>query len=81
MHIPGAAGIEDGVTIDLGKMNKIEYSEKDDSVSVGAGAVWGELYEALDKIGVMVAGARSSSVGKPNPACFFRSSSADIFDR
>lgn len=61
---PGAAGIEDGVTIDLGRMKEISYSSKDNTVSVGPGAVWGEVYQALDKLNVMTTGGRASSVGK-----------------
>ncbi|CAK1358537.1 Bifunctional solanapyrone synthase [Cercospora beticola] len=60
---PGAAGIEDGVTIDLGRMKEISYSSKDNTVSVGPGAVWGEVYQALDKLNVMTTGGRASSVG------------------
>ncbi|CAK3920344.1 Bifunctional solanapyrone synthase [Lecanosticta acicola] len=63
MHWAGAAGIEKGVTIDMGKINHVAYHEQNSSVSVGAGAVWGEVYSYLDKINIMVTGARSSSVG------------------
>lgn len=62
-HFPGAAGIENGVTIDLGRMKDITYFQENSSVSVGAGAVWSDVYEKLDTLGVMVAGGRASSVG------------------
>lgn len=59
----GAAGIEDGVTIDLGDIRDITYHESNETLSVGAGAVWGEVYEFVDREGIMVTGGRSSSVG------------------
>ncbi|KAF7193639.1 FAD-dependent monooxygenase CTB5 [Pseudocercospora fuligena] len=62
-HFAGAAGIEKGVTIDLGMIKDVVYFQDNSSVSVGGGAVWSDVYEALDKIGVMVAGGRASSVG------------------
>lgn len=63
MHFPGAAGIENGITIDLGDMNDIVYHAANSTVSVMPGAVWGDIYDHLDKLGVMVVGGRSYSVG------------------
>lgn len=63
MHFPGAAGIENGVTIDLGLLKEINYFQSNSSVSVGPGAVWGDVYSALDKLGVMVVGGRSTTIG------------------
>ncbi|KAI5361190.1 putative FAD-binding domain, PCMH-type, FAD-binding, type PCMH, subdomain 2 [Septoria linicola] len=63
MSFAGAAGIENGVTIDLVRMKDIEYSKEDGSIAVGAGALWGDVYEVLDELNLMVTGARSSSVG------------------
>lgn len=64
MSFAGAAGIEDGVTIDLVRMKDMTYSEEDGSIAVGTGALWGDVYEVLDRLNLMVTGARSSSVGK-----------------
>lgn len=64
MSFAGAAGIENGVTIDLVRLRDVEYSEDDGSITVGTGALWGDVYEVLDKLNLMVTGARSSSVGK-----------------
>ena len=50
MHFKGASGIEDGVTIDLGDMNGVVYHAENDTVAVGPGAVWGDVYEYLDRI-------------------------------
>lgn len=63
MHFPGAAGIEDGVTIDLGSLDSITYFADNETVSVGPGTVWGNVYAALDELGVMVVGGRSSTIG------------------
>ncbi|KAK4631820.1 FAD-dependent monooxygenase sdcF [Fulvia fulva] len=64
MHYAGAAGIESGVTIDLGKMNDVVVNfVQNGTISVGPGAVWGDVYDTLDKMAFMVVGGRSYSVG------------------
>ncbi|CAK3852891.1 Bifunctional solanapyrone synthase [Lecanosticta acicola] len=63
MHFKGASGIADGVTIDLADINQVVYRAEDETVAVGPGAVWGDVYSYLDKIGKMVVGGRSYSVG------------------
>ncbi|KAF2164260.1 hypothetical protein M409DRAFT_25603 [Zasmidium cellare ATCC 36951] len=60
---PGAAGIEDGVTIDLQNLNSTIYHTENSTASVGPGAEWGDVYSALDKLGVMVVGGRSTTIG------------------
>lgn len=64
-HFAGAAGIQDGVTIDLGRLNGVQYHESNNSVLVGPGAVWGDVYRYLDALDPpkMVVGGRSASVG------------------
>ncbi|PGH12794.1 hypothetical protein AJ79_04018 [Helicocarpus griseus UAMH5409] len=59
----GAASIQDGVTIDLSLMSAVTYNKAVDTVSIGPGARWGQVYDTLDKIGVSVAGCRAASVG------------------
>ncbi|KAH6605697.1 oxidoreductase [Trichoderma cornu-damae] len=59
----GAANIDGGVTIDLGRLNTIDVSEDRTTVSIGPGAKWGEVYGKLDGLGLSVAGGRASSVG------------------
>ncbi|KAI1660379.1 putative oxidoreductase [Daldinia decipiens] len=61
--IPGAASIAGGVTIDLRSLNTIEVSKDKSIVSVGAGALWGDVYSALDPLGISVAGSRAAQVG------------------
>ncbi|KAI6876293.1 hypothetical protein KC338_g357 [Hortaea werneckii] len=61
--IPGASSISDGVNIDLGLMNSTTYNPENDTATVQSGALWGSVYSTLDKLGVMVVGGRSASVG------------------
>jgi FAD/FMN-containing dehydrogenase len=50
-----------GVTLDLALLNDVEI--KDGSVSVGAGARWGDVFDALERTGQGVSGNRSSKAG------------------
>jgi FAD/FMN-containing dehydrogenase len=50
-----------GITLDLALLNKVEV--KEGSISVGAGARWGALYDALDGTGLGVSGNRSAKGG------------------
>ncbi|KAF3059780.1 Bifunctional solanapyrone synthase [Daldinia childiae] len=59
----GAANIAGGVTIDLHSLNTIEVSEDKSTVSVGVGTLWGDVYSALDPLGISVAGSRVAQVG------------------
>lgn len=59
----GASNIEDGVLIDLGRMNKLDVSEDEATVSIGTGARWGDVYLALQERGLVVVGGRVASVG------------------
>ncbi|KAI7271105.1 hypothetical protein KC345_g7290 [Hortaea werneckii] len=61
--IPGASSTSDGVNIDLGLMNFTTYHPENDTATVELGALWGSIYTTLDKLGVMVGGGRSASVG------------------
>lgn len=57
--------VQDGLTIDLGRLNSVEYKGRDGkgTVFVGAGARWSEVYSVLESQGVMVSGAREGHVG------------------
>ncbi|KAI0412610.1 FAD-binding domain-containing protein [Xylaria grammica] len=55
--------IDGGVTIDLGRMNSIEYDPGTETVKLGAGVVAGQIYESLAKHGRAVGAAREASVG------------------
>jgi FAD/FMN-containing dehydrogenase len=59
----GAANIEGGVVINLRKMNSVTVSEDRTSVTIGGGAIWGEVYEYLDALGIATFGGRVSTVG------------------
>lgn len=60
----GAANIADGVVIDLGKLNAVELSEDQSTITVGVGASWDMLYARLDPLGLSVNGGRAAGVGK-----------------
>lgn len=69
----GASNIEGGITLDLGLLNwtrVVEDSQSADGeedfaalADIGPGARWRDVYAALDKHGLMVAGGREGSVG------------------
>ena len=53
-----------GVTIDLSKLNSISISPDHKSITIGSGAKWIDVYEALSLYpGLAVSGARAGSVG------------------
>lgn len=53
----------DGVTINLGLLNSIVYHKENSTASIGPGGHWGDVYLALDRHGVTVAGGRDATVG------------------
>lgn len=59
----GASNIDNGITIDLVKLNSIKPSYDKKIVALGAGLKWGQVYEELAKLGIQVNGARGSDVG------------------
>ncbi|KUI53149.1 Bifunctional solanapyrone synthase [Cytospora mali] len=69
----GASNIEGGITLDLGLSDwtrVVDNSQSADGgeefaalVDIGPGARWRDVYAALDKHGLMVAGGRDGSVG------------------
>lgn len=61
--VHGAASVGGGALLDLGLLNEVRCSEDGSTVSVGAGARWGDVSQALDKRGLAVAGGRNSDVG------------------
>lgn len=60
---PGAANVENGITIDLRSLKEVKLYKKGDVVSVGPGALWGDVYDILDKRGLAVLGGRDAHVG------------------
>lgn len=59
----GAANIEDGVTIDLSKMNSTTHHPENKTASIYPGARWGSVYKTLEQDNVTVAGGRGGPVG------------------
>ena len=66
----GQANIAGGVTIDLRGLDSIEVdgvTARSDNgekvISVGPGATWDQVYDALEPLGLMVAGGRNAGVG------------------
>ncbi|KAG8728362.1 hypothetical protein FRC11_011226, partial [Ceratobasidium sp. 423] len=60
---PGWAGTDSGVLISLSKLNTTEVSEDKESVVIGTGNRWGDVYAKTGQYGVTVTGGRMSSVG------------------
>ncbi|KIW84349.1 hypothetical protein Z517_03599 [Fonsecaea pedrosoi CBS 271.37] len=59
----GASSIQDGILIDLSRIDWVKVAPDRKSVFVGAGAKWGDVYGRLDALGVSVPGGRISTVG------------------
>ncbi|KAL8364736.1 hypothetical protein RB595_003830 [Gaeumannomyces hyphopodioides] len=61
----GASSIEDGVTVDLGLMADTTVRDPGSAkvASIGPGARWRDVYDALEPHGLTVAGGRDGDVG------------------
>lgn len=59
----GASNAEDGLTIDLVRLKSLEISEDRQSIKIGPGWKWGELYHRLESEELMVLGGRIADVG------------------
>ncbi|KAF2839940.1 FAD-binding domain-containing protein [Patellaria atrata CBS 101060] len=59
----GSSNADNGVTIDLAKMNQVEIASDRKTVKVGGGAVWLDVYTAVEAEGLMVIGGRVGDVG------------------
>lgn len=60
---PGWSNVNNGVAIDLGSMNTITVQQERLIASVGPGAVWGDIYAALDSFNLSALGGRASGIG------------------
>lgn len=47
----------------MSNFNNISYDDVQSTVSLGVGLTWDQAYEALEPLGVMVAGGRINGVG------------------
>lgn len=59
----GASNIRDGITLDLGLIKNTEYEAKGVVAKIGAGALWRDVYAALEPFGATAPGGRTSTVG------------------
>ncbi|GAB1204351.1 hypothetical protein APSETT445_003004 [Aspergillus pseudonomiae] len=64
-HTPhaGANNIDGGVTIDLSLLNWTRFDAASETVDLGPGGRWRDVYSELDKHGRIVAGGRNGTVG------------------
>lgn len=63
-HADGSTSVVDeGVTIDMGLINQVDYSPLTKIASIGAGALWRDVYSTLEPFGVTAPGGRTSTVG------------------
>jgi FAD binding domain len=60
---PGSSNADGGVTIDLVRLNSIRITNDRRSVKIGAGLRWIDVYETLEREGLMVVGGRVADVG------------------
>jgi hypothetical protein len=59
----GGSSIQDGILINLAKMNEVTLSADRKTTRVGPGNVWSDVYKVLDPLGVSVVGGREAGVG------------------
>lgn len=60
---PGFANVDNGVLFDMSGFNEITYTRGQNTAVVGTGAVWGSVYEELEKYGVTAVGGRVPGIG------------------
>jgi FAD/FMN-containing dehydrogenase len=61
--LPLGANANDGVLIDTSSLTTRQYSKQDQTVRVGTGLRWGDVYSYLDQYRVTVVGGRVLDVG------------------
>ncbi|KAH8747253.1 hypothetical protein BGZ57DRAFT_1011047 [Hyaloscypha finlandica] len=59
----GGSSIQDGILINLAKMNEVTLSKDRKTTRVGPGNVWSGVFKVLDSLGVSVVGGREAGVG------------------
>lgn len=64
-HTPfaGAANADQGVTIDLSRLNQVTPSSDLSTVTIGPGNRWANVYLKLDALGIAIGGGRVATVG------------------
>ncbi|KAH9829787.1 FAD-binding domain-containing protein [Teratosphaeria destructans] len=58
-----SSNIEDGITITLQRFNKVKLSADAQSVSIGPGLRWSDVYRALEPYNITALGGRVSDIG------------------
>ena len=53
-----------GVEISMSKFTDVIQDTEQGTVTLGVGLTWGEAYQALEPLGVMVAGGRINGIGE-----------------
>ncbi|KAJ5736907.1 Bifunctional solanapyrone synthase [Penicillium malachiteum] len=59
----GAANIESGITVDMRALSSVSLSDDRKTATIGAGAIWSEIYPQLVPYNVTVMGGRVAGVG------------------
>ena len=59
----GASSAADGISIDLRYLNQLELSDEKNTLFVGPGNRWGEVYTYLDAFNLTAIGGRVGDVG------------------
>ncbi len=59
----GASNLNDGITLDLSRLNTVSLAPDRSYVDIGTGARWLDVYQMLDPVNLTVAGGRAGSVG------------------
>lgn len=60
---PAAANVDGGITVDLRALNSLVLSDDRKTATIGAGAIWSEIYPQLVPYNVTVMGGRVAGVG------------------
>lgn len=63
MAVKGASNADNGLTIDLVRLNQIELSPGGEIVSIGTGNTWFGVYTAIEPLNHTAIGGRVASVG------------------
>ncbi|KAF2215444.1 hypothetical protein CERZMDRAFT_94855 [Cercospora zeae-maydis SCOH1-5] len=54
----GASNVQDGITIDMSRLNFTSLQDNDQTIAIGVGARWRDVYKKLAKHNLTVAGSR-----------------------
>ena len=63
MNWKGSSNIDDGFVLDMRKINQINILVKDQTIQLGPGAVWKDVYAKMASLNITTTGARINEVG------------------